>query len=206
MRRNTSQKSQRRCRATSLLVCIGLLFQRTDVFCFTTTHYHSSTRILFPIGVSEDNTLHLAATSNQLPAAAYRPTITAQRRTKLILHTAEKAADLSNHDNEQGNNNNSNNDETIPGIWPCFDELDTRLIKIALPVIANFAINPLIGAVDLFWINRMGNALAVAGQAAANQVFNSAFWLASFLPSGEYLPCRMIRCILYLVPLARMHA
>lgn len=29
----------------------------------------------------------------------------------------------------------------------------------------------------------MGNALAVAGQAAANQVFNSAFWLASFLPS-----------------------
>lgn len=71
----------------------------------------------------------------------------------------------------------------IPGIWPCFDALDRRLIKIALPVIANFAINPLIGAVDLFWVNRMGNVLAVAGQAAANQVFSSAFWLTSFLPS-----------------------
>lgn len=70
-----------------------------------------------------------------------------------------------------------------PPMWPCFDALDKRLIKIALPVIANFAINPLIGAVDLFWVNRMGNALAVAGQAAANQVFNSAFWITSFLPS-----------------------
>lgn len=69
-------------------------------------------------------------------------------------------------------------------IWPCGDELDKQLIKIALPCIANFAINPLIGAVDLFWISRMGNSLAVAGQAAANQVFNSAFWLTSFLPSG----------------------
>lgn len=67
--------------------------------------------------------------------------------------------------------------------WPCFDKLDKSLIKISLPVIGNFAINPLIGAVDLFWVNRMGNALAVAGQAAANQVFNSAFWFVSVLPS-----------------------
>ena len=71
--------------------------------------------------------------------------------------------------------------------WPCGDELDRKLIKIALPCIANFAINPLVGAVDLFWINRMGNTLAVAGQAAANQIFSSAFWLTSFLPAGEFL-------------------
>lgn len=68
--------------------------------------------------------------------------------------------------------------------WPSMDTLDRRLIKIALPCIANYAIGPLIGAVDLFWVNRMANALAVAGQAAANQIFSSAFWLASFLPSG----------------------
>ena len=61
--------------------------------------------------------------------------------------------------------------------------MDRRLILLSLPVIANFAIGPLIGAVDLFWVNRMGDALAVAGQAAANQVFNSVFWLTSFLPS-----------------------
>ena len=69
--------------------------------------------------------------------------------------------------------------------WPCFDKLDKELIKISIPVIGNYAINPLIGAVDLFWVNRMGNALAVAGQAAANQVFSSAFWFTSFLPSGK---------------------
>ena len=67
-----------------------------------------------------------------------------------------------------------------------FDKMDKDLIKISLPVISNFAINPLIGAVDLFWVNRMGNALAVAGQAAANQVFSSAFWFTSFLPSGTW--------------------
>lgn len=68
-------------------------------------------------------------------------------------------------------------------MWPQLDALDKRMMKIALPCIANFAINPLIGAVDLFWVNRMSNALAVAGQAAANQVFSSAFWIVSFLPS-----------------------
>ena len=77
--------------------------------------------------------------------------------------------------------------EAMPGNWPCFDTMDRKLISISLPVIANFAINPLIGAVDLFWVNRMGNALAVAGQSAANQVFSSAFWLSSFLPSSKTL-------------------
>jgi len=84
----------------------------------------------------------------------------------------------------------SANTNTI-GSWPCFDKMDRELIKISLPVIGNYAINPLIGAVDLFWVNRMGNALAVAGQAAANQVFSSAFWFTSFLPSGkESILCR----------------
>ena len=110
-----------------------------------------------------------------------------------------------------------NNESAALSIWPRGDELDKRMIKIALPCIANFAINPwvlicititlskfcrsvirpcfhsypclcfhcrLVGAVDLFWVNRMSNALAVAGQAAANQVFSSAFWVVSVLPSG----------------------
>ena len=75
-------------------------------------------------------------------------------------------------------------EDEVVSMWPKMDELDKRMMKIALPCIANFAINPLIGAVDLFWVNRMGNALAVAGQAAANQVFSSAFWIVSVLPSG----------------------
>ncbi|KAK3258307.1 hypothetical protein CYMTET_32643 [Cymbomonas tetramitiformis] len=42
---------------------------------------------------------------------------------------------------------------------------------------------PLVGAVDTFWVGRMENALALAGQAAANQIFSSAFWVIAFLPS-----------------------
>jgi Na+-driven multidrug efflux pump len=64
-----------------------------------------------------------------------------------------------------------------------WSKLDRKILAIALPCIVNFAINPLIGAIDLYWVGRMNNALAVAGQAAANQVFNSAFWLVSVLPS-----------------------
>ena len=63
------------------------------------------------------------------------------------------------------------------------DELDKQIIGTTLPLAALFAIMPISMALDLFWVNRLGNALAVAGQAAANQVYNSAFWLFSFLPS-----------------------
>jgi Na+-driven multidrug efflux pump len=97
---------------------------------------------------------------------------------------ASISADVSYEDDDEGEEDYRGGAQPPPpGIWPSFDALDKRLIKIALPVIANFAINPLIGAVDLFWVNRMGNALAVAGQSAANQIFNSAFWITSFLPS-----------------------
>lgn len=98
------------------------------------------------------------------------------------------------------------------GIWPCYDELDKRIISVALPCIANYAITPLVGAVDLFWVGRMGNALAIAGQSAANQVFSSTFWLASYLPSGRYLSssiwcdlmymcmqCIFFQCVQYLI-------
>lgn len=78
---------------------------------------------------------------------------------------------------------NKHIEEEAIAVWPRGDDLDKRMASIALPCIANFAINPLVGAVDLFWVNRMSNALAVAGQSAANQVFSSAFWVVSVLPS-----------------------
>lgn len=173
-----SPADSRKHHATVLFCCITVLSQGGGVSSFTTTQ----SRIRPTSGRQQ---------TEQLKSAFFLPRVTSPpsiytsadsgRRSSILLRTAESAVDLTNEGDDKSNNNN---DSTIPGIWPCFDELDGRLIKIALPVIANFAINPLIGAVDLFWINRMGNALAVAGQAAANQVFNSAFWLASFLPSG----------------------
>jgi MATE family multidrug resistance protein len=67
--------------------------------------------------------------------------------------------------------------------WPCGDELDRKILTLAFPALVNFAIFPLVGAADTFWVGRMGNALALGGQGAANQVFNSIFWMMSFLPS-----------------------
>jgi Na+-driven multidrug efflux pump len=62
-------------------------------------------------------------------------------------------------------------------------EMDKQIFVTTLPLSAIFAIIPLASAMDLFWVNRLGNTLAVAGQAAANQVYSSAFWLFAFLPS-----------------------
>lgn len=77
-------------------------------------------------------------------------------------------------------------DQSIAGYenpWPNGDALDRRILNIAMPATLNLAIVPLVGAADTFWVGKMANALALAGQGAANQMFNSAFWIASFLPS-----------------------
>ena len=66
---------------------------------------------------------------------------------------------------------------------PRGDELDDRILSVALPSIANLAVIPLVGAVDTFWIGRMGDALALAGQGAANQVFFSTYFLIAFIPT-----------------------
>ena len=66
---------------------------------------------------------------------------------------------------------------------PCGDALDRRIVTLSIPAIANFLILPLTGATDLFWVGRMGEALALAGQAAANQVFSSAAWITSVIPT-----------------------
>ena len=63
------------------------------------------------------------------------------------------------------------------------DDLNRQIVSTTLPLSAIFAIMPLASAVDLFWINRLKDPLAVAGQTAANQVYGSLFWLFSFLPN-----------------------
>ena len=62
-------------------------------------------------------------------------------------------------------------DESPPkSAWPSNDALDRRILALAVPAILNFAILPLVGAVDTFFVGRMKEALALAGQSASNQV------------------------------------
>lgn len=63
------------------------------------------------------------------------------------------------------------------------DELDREILKVAVPSAASLMVIPIVGAVDTYWVGRMGDALALAGQGAANQVFFSAFFLIAFIPT-----------------------
>ena len=81
------------------------------------------------------------------------------------------------------------------------NELDKRIIRTAIPTVLNFAINPIVGSVTLYYVGKMKNTLALAGMAAANQVYFSAFILFSYLPSSKYThtstTTNYIRCAIH---------
>lgn len=64
-----------------------------------------------------------------------------------------------------------------------FDSLDQHIWRLGVPILLHYAIAPAVAAWDLYILNQKESALAVAGAAAAQQVFHSILWLTSFLPS-----------------------
>ncbi|KAJ1492421.1 hypothetical protein T484DRAFT_1611558 [Baffinella frigidus] len=72
---------------------------------------------------------------------------------------------------------------TTPKAWPCGDKLDKAIILLSVPAIINFLIVPFTGACDTFWVGRMGDAMKIAAQGSANQIFSTTFWVLGFLPS-----------------------
>jgi putative MATE family efflux protein len=71
----------------------------------------------------------------------------------------------------------------LPKIHKMGDDLDKTFMATFLPNMGNLAVVPLVNSVDTFWVGRMGVALALAGQAAANQAFFSLYFLVAFLPT-----------------------
>lgn len=65
---------------------------------------------------------------------------------------------------------------------PKNDSLDRKVVGTALPNMVNMLVVPLVNSVDTFWVGRMGSALALAGQAAANNAFMTIFYFLNFLP------------------------
>lgn len=49
-------------------------------------------------------------------------------------------------------------------------DLDRQILKLWFPAILNLVLIPLVGAVDVFWVGHMNNAITLAGMGAANQV------------------------------------
>jgi len=82
---------------------------------------------------------------------------------------------------EKGTDQNSGKKSWKNGIR-IGDDIDRRIASLALPSMLNLAVVPIVNSVDTFWVGRMGNALALAGQGAANQAFFTIYFLVAFLP------------------------
>eukprot|EP00548_Thalassiothrix_antarctica_P013991 CAMPEP_0194167278 /NCGR_PEP_ID=MMETSP0154-20130528/2606_1 /TAXON_ID=1049557 /ORGANISM="Thalassiothrix antarctica, Strain L6-D1" /LENGTH=576 /DNA_ID=CAMNT_0038878139 /DNA_START=268 /DNA_END=1995 /DNA_ORIENTATION=+ len=63
------------------------------------------------------------------------------------------------------------------------DDLDNRIINTCVPNMINLGVVPIVNSVDTFWVGRLGSALALAGQSAANQASFTVFFLIAFLPT-----------------------
>ena len=125
------------------------------------------------------------------------------RTTNRRRKTNSRSPDPRNHNtvarafdatmDENTNDNDTKNETEIvkprfgmaidPEVLPRNDETDKLIMKLFVPAVLNFLIIPLVGIVVVFWVGRMGDAVALAAQGAANQVFQSAFWIISFIPS-----------------------
>ena len=111
------------------------------------------------------------------------------KNNNLVAHAFDATMD----ENKDNNNSEINKEIKIvkprfgmaidPEVLPRNDETDKLIMKLFIPAVLNFLIIPLVGIVDVFWVGRMGDAGALAAQGAANQVFQSAFWIISFIPS-----------------------
>lgn len=68
-------------------------------------------------------------------------------------------------------------------IWSRLDELDRMIVASTLPLAALTCIIPIVATNDLFWVNQLGDALAVSAQSASNMVYQMSFSIFSFLPA-----------------------
>jgi putative MATE family efflux protein len=73
--------------------------------------------------------------------------------------------------------------EALPKLGKKKDELDRTILKTAVPNMINLGVVPIVNSVDTFWVGRLGLALALAGQSAANQACFTLFFLIAFLPN-----------------------
>ena len=63
------------------------------------------------------------------------------------------------------------------------DAMDKMIISNTLPLVGLAAIVPILQSIELFWVNQLGDTLAVSAQSAANTLYQFSFGLISFLPN-----------------------
>lgn len=75
--------------------------------------------------------------------------------------------------------------QALPQIFNKNDngELDKLVLRTAIPSMINLGVVPIVNSVDTFWVGRLGMALALSGQSAANQSCFTLFFIIAFLPN-----------------------
>ena len=68
-------------------------------------------------------------------------------------------------------------------LWGRLDTMDKMIVSSTLPLAALTSVIPLMQAADLFWVNQLGDTIAVSAQSAANMVYQFSFGMFSFLPA-----------------------
>jgi len=68
-------------------------------------------------------------------------------------------------------------------IFNRMDAMDKMIFRNTLPLLGVTSIVPILQSNDLFWVNQLGDTLAVSAQSAANTLFQFSFGLISFIPS-----------------------
>ena len=90
------------------------------------------------------------------------------RRPKLRLHSSLRADEPSREPEPEPS-------RLAAALKPARGPLDKEIAAVALPAMLSLAVFPVVGMVDTFFVGRMGSALSLAGQGAANAAFNFCF-------------------------------
>ena len=61
-------------------------------------------------------------------------------------------------------------------------QIDNSILKITKPATMNFIMNPIVGLVDGYWVNKYGDSTQLAGQASSEQLFNLYYTFLAFAP------------------------
>lgn len=64
-----------------------------------------------------------------------------------------------------------------------FDYIDNDIFRLSKATLLNYIMTPFIGAVDTFWISKLGNPEIIAGEGSADRLFSSIYHISSFAPS-----------------------
>jgi hypothetical protein len=92
-----------------------------------------------------------------------RVTFVALREDSNLVSFCQRSGNDGQVDSKMSNNTVSDG-SFCPTFLPSGDSIDKKIFQLALPAVMHYSITPLVGAISTFWIGRMKDAAALAGQ------------------------------------------